>query len=94
MSGMKSEFYSFSLADPQSYEGIILKDNPELIFFDRETILSLSNLFLNKLDQTSETNKNYLQDVRQSDLKLVFMGNKSRYRVPSKRRKIVTKIIL
>lgn len=81
MSGMKSEFYSFSLADPQSYEGIILKDNPELIFFDRETILSLSNLFLNKLDQTSETNKNYLQDVRQSDLKLVFMGNKA-YRVP------------
>ena len=45
MSGMKSEFYSFSLADPQSYEGIILKDNPELIFFDRETILSLSNFF-------------------------------------------------
>lgn len=83
-SGMKNEFYSFSIADPTSYKDIVLKENPELIFFDKETILNLSGFFLNKIN-ISVDEELYTSDIRQSELKLAFIGNKA-FKIPIKGR--------
>tara|TARA_B100001063_G_scaffold142454_1_gene133089 strand:- start:2049 stop:4403 length:2355 start_codon:yes stop_codon:yes gene_type:complete len=42
--GKKNELYFFSLDDPKTYEGIYLKDNPELTFFSKNDFYEFNEI--------------------------------------------------
>jgi len=76
-SGLKRDFYSFSLADLSTYQDIRLKENPEIRFFNREDI--------EKINMMEEDIPDFYQDyilkmndyINQSDILQINLGNQS-----------------
>ena len=67
--GLRKVNHIFSLADPQSYEGFLLKDNVSIIFFSREDIVDAQEIF--KEIKVSEINK-YQDDVNSDNKNASF----------------------
>lgn len=76
--GRKIEFKYFSLFDKRSYESIVLKNNPELRFFSKNDVLKMGeSLIKSNLTNNTEIESELKDYLKQSDLKLVTIGNRS-----------------
>jgi len=76
--GRKIEFKYFSLFDKNSYESIVLKNNPELKFFSKNDVLKMGeSLIKSSLTNNTEIESELKDYLKQSDLKLVTIGNRS-----------------
>lgn len=54
--GLFEELATFSIADPESYAGIKLKQNPEIYFFSKDEILAISSLLAEEKENISLEN--------------------------------------
>ncbi len=73
-SGLKKEKKYFSLADPETYKNVVLQNNVEIMFFDRNNIRNKKRRIENMLDDLEPTGTELkdLNDYLVSELNSIF----------------------